>query len=475
MLQRQLTTFLLSVVCLILLSSDRVGTAAVLADEEENTDHSLYMPIIFNRLDSSLGPPVLGVQVYNANYLNRLAESGATWVRVSLGWDKVEPVKVTPAVFNWASTDNLVNQLTSIPGVKIVFTVQDNPEWAALHGELGRNGPVKPSELPRMAAFIQAAVERYDGDGFNDAPGSPVVRHWEFYNEPDNQSTANGFRWGEFPEAYAQMLAAVYPAAKAANPQTQILLGGIAYDFFLDEGGSFHRDFLDQVLQAGGGAHFDIMNFHFYPAFGWGDATGGLGLYEKTQHLRAKLTSYGLSKPIMITEAGWHSNNHPNLPSSQESQNRHVVTIFAQTYAADVDMSIWWMLHDAGGSYEYDSGLIRNDSAGTRKEAFYVYQHMVEQMRTTHYIRRLSTAETGSLSLEAHLFDDYTRNRRLYIAWRNPITSDTAEILRIPAHTAVVYDIFGNSQIVTDGQDGVVDGHITLAVNGRPIYIETAR
>jgi hypothetical protein len=474
-LRRQFAVFMFLSTFLTLLAFDQAGPTAALADTEQTTTSSIYLPILFNRLDNSLGPPVFGVQVYGANYLNQLAESGTTWVRVPIRWNVIEPVKMTPAVYNWASTDNLVNQLTSIPGVKIVFTLENNPDWAALHGELGRNGPIKPSELPRMAAFIQAAVERYDGDGIHDAPGSPVVRHWEFYNEPDNQSTANGFRWGEFPVEYAQMLAAVYPAAKAANPQTQILMGGIAYDHFLDQGGAFHRDFMDRVLLAGGGAHFDIMNFHFYPAFGWGDGIGGLGLYEKTQHLRAKLASYGLSKPIMITEAGWHSNNHPSLPSSQESQNRHVVAIFAQTYAADVDMSIWWMLHEAGGSYEYDSGLIRHDGVGTKKQSFYVYQHMVEQMRFAHYIRRLSTAETGSPRLEAHIFDDYTRNRRLYIAWRNPITSNTAEILRIPAHTAVVYDIFGNSQIITDGQDGVVDGHITLAVNGRPIYIETAR
>jgi hypothetical protein len=458
---------LIGVVAAFLANGQGTGTTAAPVDQENSGANQLtFLPILYNRVDTTLSTLPFGVQVYGTAYLNQLAASNARWVRVPISWNAIEPVKTTPATYDWGSTDSRVSQLTNIHGLNVILTLENNPEWAALHGEFGRKGPIKPEELPRMAAFIQAAAARYAGYG---------VHHWEFYNEPDPQSNPHGTQWGDHPVEYAQMLQTVYPAVKAANPKAKVLFGGIAYDFFTDDGGVFLRDFLDNVLQAGGGPFFDVMNFHFYPAFGWGGEMGGPGLYEKTQHLREKLASHGISKPFMITEAGWHSNNHPLLPSSPEIQNRYVVAIFAQSYAADVDVTIWWMLHDASGSYEFDTGLIRHDGVGTKKQSFYVYQHMVEQMRFAHYIRRLSTAETGSPRLEAHLFDDYTRNRRLYIAWRNPITSNTAEILRIPAHTAVVYDIFGNSQIVTDSQDGVVDGHITLTINGRPIYIETAR
>ena len=75
-----------------------------------------------------------------------------------------------------------------------------------------------------------------------------------------------------------------------------MLLGGIAYDWFYDQNnGNFNRYFLDDVLTAGGGDYFDIMNFHQYPAFAsnWlPPGSEGPGLIEKTLALRAA-TSLG--------------------------------------------------------------------------------------------------------------------------------------------------------------------------------------
>ena len=48
----------------------------------------------------------------------------------------------------------------------------------------------------------------------DDAPGSPIVAYWEFYNEPDNRDF-----WGHAADEYAELLAAVYPVVKAANPE----------------------------------------------------------------------------------------------------------------------------------------------------------------------------------------------------------------------------------------------------------------
>ena len=67
---------------------------------------------------------------------------------------------------------------------------------------------------------------------------------------------------GKSGAKYAEMLQAIYPAVKAANPNAQVLMGGIAFDYFEDQGGTFVRSFINEVLQAGGGDYFDIMNFH---------------------------------------------------------------------------------------------------------------------------------------------------------------------------------------------------------------------
>jgi hypothetical protein len=438
-----------------------------------NITHSTYLPLVAHRLDNSLGTPLFGVQIYSLGYYDRLVETGSSWVRIPIYWQQIEPVKGQP--YNWTAIDSRVNALTAIPGMNVILTIEGNPAWAAEFGANGRNGPILASEMDSFIAFVRASVERYDGDGFDDALGSPIVRYWEFYNEPDSQSLPADFRWGPYPERYAEMLIAVYPEVKAVSPKAQVLFGGIAYDWFIDRGGAFHREFLDLVLQNGAGPYFDIMNFHAYPAFRRDWAAHGPGLLEKTVFLRQKLADYGLYKPMMITEAGWHSNAPGIFPSTPDIQARYVVALFTQSIAADLDSMIWWMLHDAGGDYQYDNGLIINDANGTPKPAFYVYKYMVEQMRTTHYVRSLSKAETGAVEIEAHLFDDRTYNRLLYVAWLNPIETTSNHSLQLPANMATVYDMFGTPQVVQDGDDGVVDGYVTITVSGAPIYVEVKR
>ncbi len=112
------------------------------------------------------------------------------------------------------------------------------------------------------------------------------------------------------------MLSVAYAAARAADSNAQIVFGGLAYDWFEDQGGPFVRDFLDDVLAAGGGQYFDMMNFHAYPAFSTNWAVRGPGLLQKTEFIRDKLREYGLDKPIISTESGWHSNDSPGLPGS---------------------------------------------------------------------------------------------------------------------------------------------------------------
>ena len=183
---------------------------------------------------------------------------------------------------------------------------------------------------------------------------TPVVNYWEFYNEPDRKArqAAGYYRnsWGEVPEKYAAMLKAAYPAVKAANPKAKVVFGGIAYEKF----NLFAEDFTDKVLKAGGGRYFDIMNFHVYPEFWELHASQPPGLLEKTEKIRAILRRNGVNKPIFITETGATSDVAQSRKMSDEEQARHVPQLFAQTWAADVDAAIWFMLYNnPDGAYVY--------------------------------------------------------------------------------------------------------------------------
>lgn len=433
----------------------------------------VYLPLIVNNYDSLLGLPLFGVQMYgntsdSSPFHPYLIESGASWLRVETAWDSVEPVNVNPEAYNWSTVDKILAAARQDMGaLNLIVTIEDAPSWAANDSDT----PIYPDQLPEFVEFVSAFVERFDGDGIDDAPESPIVLHWEFYNEPD----AN-YRWGDYGDEYAQMLAAVYSAVKEANPDAQVVFGGLAYDWFEDQNGPFVREFLDDVLTGGGGQFFDVMNFHYFPSFSINWATQGTGLLEKAEFIRSKLASYGLNKPIILTESGWHNNGDVNPPSDDETQIRYVVELFTQSMAADLDVMIWWMLFDADGWYPYDNGLITNGSSPTTKLSFGVYKILVDELSTAHFERRLSNTETGNSDMEVYLFTDNVHRQDIYVAWLDPIDTTVTASLKLPAAEATIRSVVdGTTSVLFDSTDGNADGKVTVTVSGRPVYIEISQ
>jgi hypothetical protein len=451
--------------------------SALTHSEETSVPGQTFIPLILRNFTSAHPRPVFGVQMYGdtstaSKYHQSLVDSGATWVRVPVLWSTIEPEDVDPVDYAWNVPDKTLSAARSgMGGFQLVATIASAPNWAATFP----NGPIHPDKLPEFAEFVGAVVERYDGDGFEDAPDSPTIDHWEFYNEPDGGSASGGVRWGDHGEAYAQMLASVYGAVKSANPKAQVLLGGIAYDWFEDQNGPFVRAFLDDVFEAGGGEFFDVMNFHYYPAFSYNWASTGPGLLEKTQHIRGKLGEYGYAnKPIVITEAGWYRDDDSVPPSTPEIQSSYVVELFTQSLAADVKVMIWWMLYDPGTFYS-DYGLVSNDAQPVATPSLGAFRTAVGQLSAATFEHRLTTTETGASDMEAYRFDDPLNQRKVLVAWLDPIDTGNTRTLQLPAEEATVYDMYGASHLVTDGADGKSDGKIKVKVGRQPIYIGVAR
>lgn len=429
---------------------------------------------------------IFGVQMYNdsrpqSRYYKDLMATGATWLRVAVNWNDVEPSNTFPGAYAWHRADAplAAAERKGTNGVRVIGTIETAPAWARL--DPGRpDGPINPAYMTDFKEFVGAIVERYDGDGNQDAPGSPIVDYWEFYNEPDRRLDTYDGRWGQHPQAYAQMLAAIYPVVKSANPRGQVVFGGLAYDFFEDQGGPFIRSFLDDVLAAGGANYFDIFNFHTYPAFAqnWlspGNTAGGAGLYEKTKYLRDKLLAAGVNKPFIVTEAGWHSNDLPHQPGSDEIQARYVAQLFTQSLAADLDIMIWWMLYDPGEGAG-DNGLVTRDTVPVRKPSFAAYQTVVNQLTGKAFVRVLPASETQHAAMEAYEFRDDSSGRTLYVAWVNPVDNKATTTLSVKAEEVRIVTLYGASGgTILDAADGGDDGRVTMTITGQPVYIEVVR
>ncbi len=132
-------------------------------------------------------------------------------------WGLIEP---QPGQFNWEPLDNLVAeyQAAGFSGIQLLITAES--PWASIDPPaLLHTGDTFPKEeyLDDYAAFVGRFVERYDGDGLDDAPGLLApIHHYGIERE------FTGF-WPGSAEDYVRLLRLAYPAIHAADLQAEVL------------------------------------------------------------------------------------------------------------------------------------------------------------------------------------------------------------------------------------------------------------
>jgi hypothetical protein len=178
------------------------------------------------------------------------------------------------------------------------------------------------------------------------------VRDYEIWNEPN----LNVF-WSPRPNAarYVDMLRAAYPAAKQANPDANVILGGLAKNDF---------QYLEEVYDAGGRPYFDAVAVHpysydeapstqWYGRDDWGPLQKGDGdriswnCFPGIREVRATMVSQGDShKKVWATEFGWSVTKQTD-GVSETTQARFLTEAFE--YVEDlrwVKAMFWYQARD---------------------------------------------------------------------------------------------------------------------------------
>ena len=184
-----------------------------------------------------------------ARALDLLDRAGVRTVRLTAGWSVLAPGTragrppprfrpTDPASYvaaGWARLDRAVRGARArgmAVNVDIAF-------WAPVWGTAGDTSerPRKDVDPLRLAQFAKAVARRYTGD--YDPPGEaarlPAVRAFTIWNEP-NLPEFLGPQWRDSrtrrlpasPHHYRRMVAAAYPAIKAVQPRSTVLVGGLA-------------------------------------------------------------------------------------------------------------------------------------------------------------------------------------------------------------------------------------------------------
>ncbi|MFV9503950.1 MAG: hypothetical protein AB4911_05220 [Oscillochloridaceae bacterium umkhey_bin13] len=247
----------------------------------------------------------------------------------------------------------------------------------------------QPTDMDAFARWVGRVVERYDGDGFRDAPGSPRIAVWEIWNEPDMDGTwlprAN-------PVAYAEMLRKSYAAIKAADPSATVLSGGV---YVFDAVGQ--NAFMDRVVELAGWDSFDALSIHPWLIDHAPDAPSLINPRERfdvTIPGRIELTqrwiaARGGGKPIWITEVGWSTCGGacaPQFAKNEAQQANYMVRTFVLAAAAGVAHVSYFQLDDKfnGGQQPWGPAAILNDDLSP-KAAYQAFGVMVAQLQFARY------------------------------------------------------------------------------------------
>jgi hypothetical protein len=302
----------------------------------------------------------------------RASQQAATvpvgWERIPFFWSAIQ--QAGPNAWNdfAMNHDTQINQEIQ-RGRQIVGLLINTPDWAATqpsqHGASVPKGLYLPYNDPEnyWGHFVGLVARRYAGR----------INDWIIWNEV-NIPNGRWKTWDGTQADYAQLVKVAYLAARAANPQAQIILAGDPY--WYDHGALFQnllRILSSDPQAAANDDYFDAANLHLY--------SSPLEMISIVQWYRAAMARAGISKPIWISEMNvvpYNDTVRPypegNLRATTDEQACYIVQAFALDLAlgvgrVEVNRMIDGTDFQAGGE---PLGLVRND--GTVRPAFYAYR-----------------------------------------------------------------------------------------------------
>ena len=345
---------------------------------------------------------------------------GLRSVRARLFWDHVEPENVAPEDFDWSATDERFAAYTAW-GYDLMVQVIAYPRWATVY-------PCGYDLLPGMEEewrqFLRAAVERY-------GEANRVVA-WEIGNEPDGRSHVipsdwdrhegwgrgepkgpYGGCWAGRADRYVHFLREAYQEIKAVDPDAIVTYGGLAYT---DHGGNFDKGFLADLLAAGGGDWFDVVNYHWFPNV----PSHNPGRKHHREQL-AILASHGVTdRPVWLTETTRLTRRKDRDSEAWQIEylTRQLPEMLTFPEIERVHFYGWTDFPDdvSDGFGDFQRGFVRNDHSP--KAALPLIPRMMEAVR----------GEPGRMSVGAGLtawrFRAPRAEHDTVMAWSGPSTTE---------------------------------------------------
>jgi hypothetical protein len=418
--------------------------------------------------------------------------AGVQWTREELPWDLIEPSngQFSSSAIAWYD-DTL--RLAADKGFGIVGMLLTTPAWAR-DGACRSSYWCPPANVHEYAEFAAWMVERYDGDGYNDSPGSPRIAAWEIWNEPND--TALWPNISSDPHArkrrYGDMLVAAYQSIKAADPSALVLIGGV---FIYD--GSCAGGICDgfNFLNAPGGVFqqvpaarhaFDVFSIHPYIPTDRPDAPAipkVITVEGRIRNSRDWLNHPAIGRPdapIWVTEIGWcTAGNCPGGVRVSEDQQASFLTramVIAQQNG--VQHTNWFQFEDAFNDSNREwagAAIVQNyNGAGyPPKPAYHAYRTLAHTLS--------GAIVAGFGPLHQHNYNavhDWAGLGSGIYNYRYGRGAAVIDVIWKPeGATVAAFPVFPGKQVTLVDRDGgqqvlaPANGHVQVTIGERPIYL----
>ena len=430
-----------------------------------------------------LGESIMGIELIGPNFGSQAglsANAGAFWIRWNaVFWSDVEP---TEGDRIWGALSIFDQQILSLASQNLppIVIVRSTPVWAQM--EPGSFcGPILPEALDNFGIFMYELVARYSAPPYN-------VKYWELWNEPDVDprlvpSDQIYGCWGDEDDAfygggrYAEMLKVAYPAIKEADPEAQVLVGGLLLDCDpvnppeISPGSGVPKycgpsKFLEGILINGGGDFFDGVSFHAYDQY---DPTSGFFgnpnwhsgytlsglipvLVPKVRFIKSVLATYGYSDKYLInTETSLlcgATGAEPdcNNGAHTEMKTDYVAMSYTAAAAEGLVGNIWFTLDRP---WRRSALTLPNGSPTT---AFVAYNFVAQQLEGASFWGNVAEFEgvTGYKFRRGDL--------EFWVVW----SLDAGDhIIELPEMPSALYDVVGTQLQPVQ----------TLAITESPVYV----